>query len=595
MLVVGCRTMLRRFAGVAAVSLLSLVGACYSAGGDGTAPPTRNFYFPVGLVVSRGGNVLYAVNSDFDLQWNGGTLQSYDLYAIRRDVMLSLSGRPEDLAGIPYVAGRPPAQPCSPEGTFPGQPPIAGDDGVRYGPGDVCAPPVRSEPYVRDSAIIGAFATEMQLSKNGHRLFIPVRGDATLTWADVAIDDPNVAPPPPPADKDYGPFHFDCGTRVDSRCDVGHHAGASPNEPGNTRQLTMPGEPFGMAQSEDGSAIVITHQVDGKASLFTSGLPPVVDADDPCPPVSNPSTARPALQFIVDSLTPGATGLTAVPHEARAFASCADRRPSFVQTSRGTPALDLLRYYDDDGVRGPSDNYRPYLVRESVIPVQANAGGADSRGIAIDPTPRIKCKRSVKPVDPSATPPRTQAMVDAELAECARTPARVFIANRSPSSLILGEVGQSAFGSDAAYNPDRITLFDSIPLTTGPSRLYLAPIVDRDGNYALRVFIVCSDSQIMFIYDPETRTVENTVRVGLGPFGVAFDPFDMEDVALQRAVPMDPRHERPDLRRYSFAYVASFTNSFVQVIDLDNSRTKNASFETVVFTLGQPTTPKGSK
>ena len=61
------------------------VPACYSGGGGGSDPPTNTFYFPVGLAVSSGGNALYAVNSDFDLQWNGGTLQSYDLFKIRQD------------------------------------------------------------------------------------------------------------------------------------------------------------------------------------------------------------------------------------------------------------------------------------------------------------------------------------------------------------------------------------------------------------------------------------------------------------------------------------------------------------------------------
>ena len=52
--------------------------ACYPAAGEGVDPPAFTFYFPVGLAVSKGGNVLYAVNSDFDLQWNGGTIQSLD-------------------------------------------------------------------------------------------------------------------------------------------------------------------------------------------------------------------------------------------------------------------------------------------------------------------------------------------------------------------------------------------------------------------------------------------------------------------------------------------------------------------------------------
>jgi len=49
-----------------AISAL-LLAACYQSG-DGVAPPPNSFYFPVGLAVSRGGNVLYAANSDFDLQ-----------------------------------------------------------------------------------------------------------------------------------------------------------------------------------------------------------------------------------------------------------------------------------------------------------------------------------------------------------------------------------------------------------------------------------------------------------------------------------------------------------------------------------------------
>src|SRR5271166_6170469 len=66
-------------------------GACYSAG-SGSGPPTSSLYYPVGLAVSTAatagahpGDVLYVVNSDFDLQYNGGTLQSYDLNNIRQD------------------------------------------------------------------------------------------------------------------------------------------------------------------------------------------------------------------------------------------------------------------------------------------------------------------------------------------------------------------------------------------------------------------------------------------------------------------------------------------------------------------------------
>jgi hypothetical protein len=562
-------TFRRLFAGAA----LALT-ACYSAG-DGTDPPDKNFYFPVGLSVSRGGNVLYVVNADFDLQWNGGTLQSYDLHLIRRHAAIFAGGDPTD-PNAPPIEGIPSRNGC------PGTAPTGGTVNKV---GDTCAPPVDSTRYVRDSAIIGAFATDLQLSQNGSRLFVPVRGDATLTWADVAADDPNVAPPEDPA-LPYAPFAIDCGVRTSNRCDSSHHAGNNPQEQGNTRGLTMPGEPFGMAQSEDGTAIVVTHQTDTKTSLFSTGLDP-----------SGQRLGSPALQFVVDGLVVGVNGITAIPHDKDAFpGGVGAPRPAFLQTSRNNPELALLRYYSDEGSTTPgSALQRPFLVKEAAFSLTANAGGSDSRGIIADPTPRIVCKSQVGPVDPSARPPRTQDDVDRDIAACARIPARVFFANRSPASMILGEVGEASTLADGSFDPDRLTIFGNVPLSAGPSRLYLAPIVDADGNYALRVFIVCFDSATIFVYDPEAGAVENIIRVGAGPFAITFDPFNLEDVALRRPVPRDAREPGLDLRRYRFAYVASFTNSFVQVLDLDNARVDKSTFETVVFQLGHPVPPKGSQ
>jgi hypothetical protein len=41
------------------------------------------------------------------------------------------------------------------------------------------------------------------------------------------------------------------------------------------------------------------------------------------------------------------------------------------------------------------------------------------------------------------------------------------------------------------------------------------------------------------------------------------------------------------MKRYRFGYIASFTRSYVQAIDLDNTAMP-ATFERVVFTLGDP-------
>ena len=70
----------RRMAPRAATTLVLLAGllpaACFPPG-EGIAPPGRDIYFPVGLSVDEQRNFLFIVNSDFDLQYNAGTVQSW--------------------------------------------------------------------------------------------------------------------------------------------------------------------------------------------------------------------------------------------------------------------------------------------------------------------------------------------------------------------------------------------------------------------------------------------------------------------------------------------------------------------------------------
>lgn len=575
---------------------------CYSQG-DGTPPPLDRFYFPVGLRVSAGGNVLYAVNSDFDLQYNGGTFQSYDLRLIRQHVVEiikdpSASTRPD----IPLVVRTPlspgQAPPC------PGAPPVTrpGGSEERQPLGETCAPAVDSRFYFRDVGVIGAFATDLLLSppperlppagpvpgaRRFDRLFSPVRGNASLTWASVERDEADV----PPLGPDYAPWRIDCGQDGKRRCNARHQAGTNPDD--NTRKITMPGEPFGIAMSEDGQSLVITHQNDPKTSLFSTGLykgQPGGVADD---------APAPVLDFILDGMPLGGVGAVAVPHDDDAFAPGQKPLPAFLQTMRIAAEIDLLRRYPDavGSVTAPggapsavgqgSSLRRPFLDREAIFPITASAGGFDSRGIAVDPTPRLACKARVPAAD--AATGRTEADVQADRAACARKPARVFIANRSPAAILVGEVGGTP-GNGGAWDPDRVTIHSSIPLSAGPSRLYVAPIVDRDGHYAVRVFAVCFDSAALFVYDPDSQAVESIFRVAPGPFAMAFDPFDLDAVARHEEVKPSPVD---GIRRYRFAYLASFTESFVQIIDLDNTAA-SPTFERIVFTLGRPTQPKGS-
>ncbi len=216
--------------------------------------------------------------------------------------------------------------------------------------------------------------------------------------------------------------------------------------------------------------------------------------------------------------------------------------------------------------------HRPFLQREAVFPITSNAIGTDSRGIVIDPTPRIACKAQGN--DPTL---------------CAQLPARVFFASRTPPVIGIGQIGGVPTTGVGDYDPDLLVLLPPVSVPPGPSNVYLAPIVDSSGALQLRVFMVLFDSNQLVVYDPDAGMIEKIIDVGPGPFGMAFDPFTLDDVGNHRqAAAVTMTHPA-----YRFAYVTSFTDSYVQMIDLDNSQPTGQTFEQVVFTLGQPTLPKG--
>jgi DNA-binding beta-propeller fold protein YncE len=526
-------------------ALPAAFSACYSTN-NGVAPPQQKLYFPAGLSVSPGGRALYVVNSDFDLQYDGGTFQAYDLAQLRKDAFANLRA-------------------------FPAQCPASQNPR----PGFDCAPPQPTEKYWRSTVTIGAFGSDVVLSQRtfldgagakARRLFLPVRGSGTVTWIDVADDLES-----PAAD----PFALRCGAPIGGRCDSAHETGANATEPGNSRGITLPGEPFGIALSQDESTLLVTHQARENVSLVDTGL------RGPQLPASTPS-----LQFVLDKVPNGGVAAVSIPYSAFATTAAAGAsagppapRPAFLMSSRSDPRLSLLRVYSDEADGTSSTLRRPFMLFERSFEVRANAGGADSRGVVLDDSKRKRCEKRA-------------AGDTLALKNCAKVPLRMFVANRSPASVLVGEVGGSSGPSGLDYDADRVALGANIPLSAGPSKLYLAPIVDRDGSYAMRLFVTCFDSATVFVIDPESATIENAIRVGPGPYAMTFDPFVPSDAATFAPA---PAADASGLRPYRFAYLASFTDSFIQVIDLDRSDTQATTIEKIVFNLGTPSPPRGAQ
>jgi hypothetical protein len=151
----------------------------------------------------------------------------------------------------------------------------------------------------------------------------------------------------------------------------------------------------------------------------------------------------------------------------------------------------------------------------------------------------------------------------------ARTPLDVYVANRTPASLLVGRTAQT---DDLVGTSELPSFHDNIPLTAGPSRVVMGHIVDKAGNWVERVFVLCFDSATIFVYDPARRIVESEIFTGRGPHSLAFMQSDS---------------------KLPYAFVGHFTDSYVAVVSLDQRYPQ--TFGSTLAILGIPTPPRASK
>jgi hypothetical protein len=175
----------------------------------GITPPPRAFHYPVAATISANGHWLYVVNSDFNLQYNGGRVNVVDLDAVDTRIANHETSVVE---------------------------------------GDVMSPAADS------SVRINPFATAAMLRRDmggaPARLYITVRGDGTLTFLDTNEE------------------HLQCGQQQDSDlCGDEHRVGQVPTAP---RNLTLPPLPVTLWVDEQDPFIVVVHQEAprARASLF---------------------------------------------------------------------------------------------------------------------------------------------------------------------------------------------------------------------------------------------------------------------------------------------------------------------------------------
>jgi hypothetical protein len=581
---------------LAAISALAL-SSCFSPG-DGQAPPLERFYFPTGVVLdtvtltdpatdvataARSGRAapkfLYVASSDFDLQYRSSSLASFDLEAISQvvprncvsngdctgaDETCDATANPETNGGVPSffcVSSATGNLPCGKFGEhtnadkllYPGRCNFIDPIVTQHGPSTLLV----------DSVGIGAFATDVIIRPNPMptvgpaRLFLPVRGDATLHWIDL-LDG-----------------HFKCGQSDtgDNSCDARHRVGNQSDA--NPDEIIQPSEPFAIAATFDGTSVAVTNQTTGSVSLFV-----------------NDWSSDPQLASIASGLPSAPVGIAAIPDT---LPDATKPPPGFLVAYDNAPQIDLLRIRQDPTPDGTVGGMRYVLALAATAPINANSLGFDSRGIVIDDAQRLrqfaKCNALCAGL--------THDAPDDPLTACQATPAflscvqvtqqpDVYVANRAPASLLIGRMTPDfSYASGSSELPSFI---DSVALASGPSRVVLGnvkvpvsatpdptgvndPTVFKDdgGEFQLerRVFVVCFDSRRIFVYDPQRRVIEAIVTTGRGPFALAID----DDRGL--------------------GYVAHFTDSYLGVISLDQRFPQ--TYASVVASIGPPSPPRASK
>ncbi|MGC4092194.1 MAG: hypothetical protein QM756_30805 [Polyangiaceae bacterium] len=332
-------------------------------------------------------------NSDFDLQYNAGTLNVLDVTKLRGvvpqpcasddDCALAAQGCGGDAqcaarvhceVGSGLCAAEADAAAAKPCGLL-GERPLS-EQLLQPGRCEAIDPsnlPSATAGAEKQSLLvsevqIGAFATDVLYRKNpldpsaGGRAFVPVRGDATLHWVEVSAEGV-----------------LSCGQSNDGgACDDLHRAGNRTDE--SSRELRLNPEPFAIDASPSGEAVLVTNQTTGTVSLFVNDWDP---------------SEGPGLQFAVTGLPQRPVGVAALPIPAYSAVRGDYFPPGFLIGYRSAPQVDLIRYYDDQARTGleASSVPRPYAARTNSVGIYVNSVGVDSRGIAVDPSARTRAEQ----------------------------------------------------------------------------------------------------------------------------------------------------------------------------------------------------------
>jgi hypothetical protein len=465
-----------RAAAVAAVVTLLAPAAGCRLSQDGVLPPADRIFFPGGAMVDPQGRWLYVVNSNSDLRYSDGTIAVVDLDAVRRD----------DPRVVPVVDGRPQWVRCTSEPRY--VPKATAPHECCWDYLDETILNCDEQDYLlRDRAVrIGSFGARPDMQKfmpDDHpgsivsgRMFLPVRGNNSITMIDVAAtaDDVRLFCTGPRSMPNLDQERFavcDERWRLDRADDpLVDEQGLNVPEDQVAR---LPDEPDALVVDQGPDLLYVGHLRGGAVSMFDLG--------------SGTSLRLPELVQIHPDLLPGdqngsrgVTSLTVVnPRQDRCSAK------TYVSSRFRPVATSFVVYGTGSSDAGCSVPESGESERDLAI-----VGTGEQLGTGVGGSLGTELRG-------------VELVVDAE-----NNLQRTFVLQRTPPALVAID---PVSGAPAAI----------IEVCQSPSAL--AQHVGKRGSM---LYITCFDAGEVYVVDPSVPRLRAIVPVGRGPASTVFDPMD---------------------------------------------------------------------
>jgi hypothetical protein len=310
------------------ISIIAFCGCLFGAIGclpdaSGEPPPGDKLIYPIGLKVTHNGQYLLVANSNFDLRYNAGTLIAIDIDKLK--AIWATGGNPDWLSRDGQTM------------FVPAEELVDAEDTIRF----------------------GAYASDLELTPQGDKAIIPVRGEKAIVIVDVNAD----------AKSENGRL-LDCNQGKNKRCDKDHMVTS------NSR-VSLPIEPYEVTSAtyrvsrdvENEDTITYgfaTHLSGGEVSAFR------IDGN-------------PELIKVTGSIIPSASGISVRqdPDSLNNEIYVAGRN----NPNEFIAVMKLIRPVIDDGGFFTTDPEEMYFSKVSSISFSRDIrGGTDARGIAVSNT-----------------------------------------------------------------------------------------------------------------------------------------------------------------------------------------------------------------